>query len=105
MTFPKEKKAQTLKDLRKPWAHLSELSHSALTTLLLDDSPRKVRLQPFNHLCVPEYSMKAKANDIAAKRAATREQLKEDVRLSIRKKQTALPDDDEAGTGDRKSVV
>ncbi|KAF9074827.1 hypothetical protein BDP27DRAFT_1415746 [Rhodocollybia butyracea] len=31
------------------------LAHSALSTLLLDDSPLKARMQPYNHLCVPEY--------------------------------------------------
>lgn len=30
-------------------------THSPLSTLLLDDSPLKARLQPWNHLCVQEY--------------------------------------------------
>lgn len=32
-----------------------EHTHSSLSTLLLDDSPLKARLQPWNHLCVQEY--------------------------------------------------
>ncbi|KAJ3750754.1 hypothetical protein DFH05DRAFT_1468466, partial [Lentinula detonsa] len=31
------------------------LTHSAFSTLLLDDSPLKARMQPYNHICVPEY--------------------------------------------------
>lgn len=30
-------------------------SHSSASTLLLDDSPLKARLQPWNHLCIREY--------------------------------------------------
>ncbi|THU91292.1 hypothetical protein K435DRAFT_674332 [Dendrothele bispora CBS 962.96] len=36
--------------------HRRPYLHSAQTTLLLDDSPLKARLQPWNHFCVPEYS-------------------------------------------------
>jgi len=74
------RKVQTIKDLEKPWAALtpqllrpasptpvdSKLQptpsspkwegHSAATTLLLDDSHAKAALQPYNHLCIPEYS-------------------------------------------------
>ncbi|KAH9895976.1 hypothetical protein C8Q73DRAFT_690338 [Cubamyces lactineus] len=39
-------------------------SHSALTTLLLDDSPRKAELQPFNHVCIGEYSGERRAKDL-----------------------------------------
>ncbi|KAF9475558.1 hypothetical protein BDN70DRAFT_864692 [Pholiota conissans] len=69
------KKSLTLKDLEKPWAELpltqatqvkeeektsadttkSAASHSALTTLLVDDSPAKAALQPWNHLCIRDY--------------------------------------------------
>ncbi|KAF7327637.1 FCP1-like proteiny domain-containing protein [Mycena kentingensis (nom. inval.)] len=39
--------------------------HSAETTLLVDDSPLKARLQPWNHLCVPEYDASARERDLA----------------------------------------
>ncbi|KAI8976379.1 NLI interacting factor-like phosphatase-domain-containing protein [Trametes punicea] len=39
-------------------------AHSALTTLLLDDSPRKAELQPFNHVCIGEYSGERRAKDL-----------------------------------------
>ncbi|KAI0357137.1 hypothetical protein OH77DRAFT_1399426 [Trametes cingulata] len=38
--------------------------HSALTTLLLDDSPRKAELQPYNHVCIGEYSGERRAKDL-----------------------------------------
>ncbi|OCH84942.1 hypothetical protein OBBRIDRAFT_740716 [Obba rivulosa] len=38
--------------------------HSALTTLLLDDSPRKAELQPYNHVCIGEYSAALRAKDL-----------------------------------------
>ncbi|KAH8105353.1 hypothetical protein BXZ70DRAFT_887596 [Cristinia sonorae] len=40
--------------------------HSALTTLLLDDSPRKAELQPYNHICIPEYDGVRRAKDLQA---------------------------------------
>ncbi|KJA15435.1 hypothetical protein HYPSUDRAFT_149081, partial [Hypholoma sublateritium FD-334 SS-4] len=63
------KKSITLKDLEKPWAELSRnptpttasVEHSALTTMLIDDSPAKAALQPWNHLCIEEY-LQAKRN-------------------------------------------
>ncbi|KAH7922252.1 hypothetical protein BV22DRAFT_1094986 [Leucogyrophana mollusca] len=85
------RKTQTTKDLTKPWKLLplnsnpatlsshdaspppshstsagatSPLAHSALTTLLLDDSPLKARLQPYNHVCIPEYSAPMRARDL-----------------------------------------
>ncbi|KAI0631706.1 hypothetical protein C8Q77DRAFT_1060652 [Trametes polyzona] len=39
-------------------------AHSALTTLLLDDSPRKAELQPYNHVCIGEYSGERRAKDL-----------------------------------------
>jgi hypothetical protein len=82
---------QTIKDLEKPWAALdtpdqgraspssiassrsaspkptsSSPYHSAATTILLDDSPAKAVLQPYNHLCVPEYSRALRNADLAA---------------------------------------
>ncbi|KAK7696412.1 hypothetical protein QCA50_001069 [Cerrena zonata] len=38
--------------------------HSALTTLLLDDSPRKAERQPYNHVCLPEYDGSRRAKDL-----------------------------------------
>ncbi|KAG2088564.1 uncharacterized protein F5147DRAFT_549704, partial [Suillus discolor] len=64
------RKALTTKDLTKPWALLplaglaSSIAHSALTTLLLDDSPHKARLQPYNHVCMPEYTSSFRAKDL-----------------------------------------
>lgn len=83
------RKALTTKDLTKPWtllplgtnpaktAVLSEVdctaeqaglapavAHSAMTTLLLDDSPHKARLQPYNHVCIPEYTSSFREKDL-----------------------------------------
>ena len=38
--------------------------HSALTTILMDDSPLKAILQPWNHLCVSEYDSKKRKLDV-----------------------------------------
>lgn len=35
-----------------------------MTTLLLDDSPAKAVLQPYNHVCLPEYSGGTRAKDL-----------------------------------------
>jgi hypothetical protein len=35
-----------------------------LTTLLLDDSPLKATLQPYNHVCIHEYDSSLRANDL-----------------------------------------
>ncbi|KAI0052785.1 hypothetical protein FA95DRAFT_1601484 [Auriscalpium vulgare] len=43
----------------------NDVEHSALTTLLLDDSPLKAVLQPYNHLCVPEYTQAQRNVDLA----------------------------------------
>lgn len=67
------RKAQTTKNLEKPWADLcvsrtdNEQSnrHSARSTLLLDDSPLKARLQPYNHVCLPEYDGRRRTHDVA----------------------------------------
>ncbi|KAF8206145.1 hypothetical protein K438DRAFT_1963244 [Mycena galopus ATCC 62051] len=42
--------------------------HGPHTTLLVDDSPLKARLQPWNHLCVGEYDAPTRARDLAAAR-------------------------------------
>ncbi|KAG6850375.1 hypothetical protein H0H93_014329, partial [Arthromyces matolae] len=57
------RKVQTTKDLSKAWSKLP-LSHSARTTLLLDDSPLKAILQPYNHLCIREYTGALRQNDL-----------------------------------------
>ena len=41
-------------------------SHSAATTILLDDSHAKAALQPHNHLCVREYTRAQRNADLAA---------------------------------------
>ncbi|KIL59655.1 hypothetical protein M378DRAFT_169051 [Amanita muscaria Koide BX008] len=82
------RKTQTTKDLEKPWAFLSSPKsseepkdsapassplpnlprtvHSAHTTLLLDDSPLKAHLQPWNHICIKEYVAEMRSLDVAA---------------------------------------
>ncbi|EIW76395.1 hypothetical protein CONPUDRAFT_111312 [Coniophora puteana RWD-64-598 SS2] len=59
------RKTQTTKDLAKPWMLLSGHSNPH-TTLLLDDSPLKARLQPYNHVCLPEYTGGLRAKDVRA---------------------------------------
>lgn len=39
-------------------------AHSALTTLLLDDSPKKAAIQPYNHFCIPEYTQEWRNKDL-----------------------------------------
>lgn len=70
LTHHSAKKSQTTKDLSKPWSALSSSgkTHSALTTFLLDDSPAKVRLQPYNHVCISEYGKEELAADVEVKR-------------------------------------
>ncbi|KZV80870.1 hypothetical protein EXIGLDRAFT_755980 [Exidia glandulosa HHB12029] len=60
------RKSLTLKDLEKPWTFLAHkfaadplFAHSPKTTLLLDDSTAKAQCQPFNHLCLTEYTEEA----------------------------------------------
>jgi hypothetical protein len=48
--------------LAKTWAAFP--MHSAKTTILLDDSVLKAQLQPWNHLCIPEYVSRMRANDL-----------------------------------------
>ena len=45
-------------------ALLQQQQHSALTTLLMDDSPLKAILQPWNHLCVSEYERERRKLDV-----------------------------------------
>ena len=72
-----DRKSQTTKDLAKPWSALhldstlsdSPQKHSALTTILVDDSPLKAKLQPYNHLCVREYAADMRGADVAVRDA------------------------------------
>ncbi|KAL4258247.1 FCP1 homology domain-containing protein [Pleurotus pulmonarius] len=60
-------KTQTTKNLETPWKHFQAsegVQHSASSTLLLDDSPLKARLQPWNHLCVKEYTSEMRLIDL-----------------------------------------
>lgn len=43
--------------------------HSARTTLLLDDSPLKAVRQPWNHLCICEYTAAMRSRDLLALQA------------------------------------
>ena len=89
---PTDRKVQTIKDLEKPWAALAppeegraspssiassrhasleepeptSYTHSAATTILLDDSHAKAALQPHNHLCVREYTRAQRNADLTA---------------------------------------
>lgn len=45
-------------DSNKSRARPLRRDHSERSTLLLDDSPKKAALQPWNHLCVTEYELK-----------------------------------------------
>lgn len=77
-----DNKVDTVKNLDKPWDALpfppsthssgapdadaeQQHHHSPLTTLLLDDSPNKARLQPWNHLCINEYTGAMRGRDEA----------------------------------------
>lgn len=60
-----------MKDLEKPWSKLGlaeeetpESKHSARTTILVDDSPLKAALQPWNHLCIKEYLSETRKWDL-----------------------------------------
>ncbi|KAK1217166.1 hypothetical protein PQX77_020174 [Marasmius sp. AFHP31] len=39
-------------------------AHSAETTILLDDSELKARMQPWNHICIKEYSARLRRVDL-----------------------------------------
>ncbi|KAF9256600.1 hypothetical protein L218DRAFT_966242 [Marasmius fiardii PR-910] len=74
------KKTLTTKDLNLIWSKHSfssspsladmlpqskhPFSHSSETTILLDDSPRKARLQPWNHICIKEYGVGMRRADL-----------------------------------------
>lgn len=85
-----DRKTQTTKDLAKPWSALSHLNHTARSTLLLDDSPLKAHLQPWNHLCIKEYVSELRKQDLKVKEAESvpelQDQLNEDPSTSKRKR-------------------
>ncbi|KAG7091969.1 hypothetical protein E1B28_008358 [Marasmius oreades] len=74
------KKTLTVKDLTLIWSKSTfesspslvtmlpnsrqSFSHSAETTVLLDDSPRKAQLQPWNHICIKEYGVGIRRADL-----------------------------------------
>ncbi|KAF8515564.1 hypothetical protein JB92DRAFT_2788887 [Gautieria morchelliformis] len=63
------RKVQTVKDLEKCWSNLTDTSpsHTAETTLLIDDSARKAHLQPYSHIPVPEYTQNLRNRDLSTK--------------------------------------
>ncbi|KIJ67390.1 hypothetical protein HYDPIDRAFT_108135 [Hydnomerulius pinastri MD-312] len=103
------RKTVTTKDLTKPWKLLplgispadynerssaspppkeleeSSITHSALTTLLLDDSPHKASLQPYNHVCIPEYDSARRLHDLQSLNATKPTQPKASKRNKRRK--------------------
>ncbi|KAJ7593425.1 hypothetical protein C8J56DRAFT_886371 [Mycena floridula] len=48
-----ETRNETIKDLDRVWNAFP--GHSTNTTILLDDSVLKAQLQPYSHICIPEY--------------------------------------------------
>jgi hypothetical protein len=114
----------TIKDLSKPWAAFNAGSleplndthsklpsksrtgsipptpqiYSALSTLLVDDSPEKCVLQPYNHLCVPEYDgQRMHASGLAKWKA--------EVFDSGRAISTKIPDDGEEALSKSDSLL
>ncbi|KAG1727761.1 uncharacterized protein EDB91DRAFT_1034308, partial [Suillus paluster] len=121
------RKALTTKDLTKPWTLLPlgtnpaeigvpseadciaeqaglapSVTHSAMTTLLLDDSPHKARLQPYNHVCIPEYNSSFREKDLQQferdkiKVKATQGQTKPTPKKRKRKANKAVSDQPES---------
>ncbi|KAG5220424.1 phosphatase protein [Salix suchowensis] len=62
----KSRKRRPLKiwRLRGTFSRVRGVQHSASSTLLLDDSPLKAWLQPWNHLCVKEYTSEMRLADL-----------------------------------------
>ncbi|TFK24436.1 hypothetical protein FA15DRAFT_592402 [Coprinopsis marcescibilis] len=78
------RKTQTTKNLEKPWA---ELGHSPKTTFLLDDSPLKAHLQPWNHLCIQEYVAEIRRDDVKVRDAEVLRERREEQLGSPQKEQ------------------
>ncbi|KAI6001915.1 hypothetical protein EDD15DRAFT_1561690 [Pisolithus albus] len=116
-------KTVTKKDLSKPWQFLrldvspdtvdpetesstpNSTLHSALTTLLLDDSPHKAVLQPYNHVCIPEYDSPRRKLDLdalavgrAGLRTESQSQLEYDPGLGAEGQDLTWSDDAQADT-------
>ncbi|TRM65699.1 hypothetical protein BD626DRAFT_627728 [Schizophyllum amplum] len=101
-------KTQTTKDLTIPWQKLrlnpgDGKPHSASTTLLVDDSPLKARLQPYNHMAIQEYDNETRTRDQLAKvkaiarrliKAGTAEQVEGDASTSSVGKRKRSPRDE-----------
>ncbi|PVG02263.1 hypothetical protein CPB86DRAFT_823094 [Serendipita vermifera] len=58
-------KTPTIKDLQRIWRSKFPplAAHSFKSTVLLDDSVRKAKRQPDNHVCVTDYTAAVRAND------------------------------------------
>lgn len=58
----------TTKDLQKIWSQLPHPfnEHTSSTTLLIDDSMEKAHLQPYNHICIPDYTYELRSRDLEA---------------------------------------
>ncbi|KIK70692.1 hypothetical protein GYMLUDRAFT_51909 [Collybiopsis luxurians FD-317 M1] len=79
------------------------LSHSALSTILLDDSPLKARMQPYNHVCVPEYQEQLYIRDVRIAESLPRESTDNLPVVAGRVPPTSvLPFNDEGLIGKRK---
>lgn len=81
-----------MKDLDKPWADKEifpneHSRHSALTTLLVDDSPRKAVLQPWNHLCISEYDQEMRKWDLGVAEWETAYRRAKEAREAVEKEQ------------------
>lgn len=66
-------------------------AHSALTTLLLDDSPRKAELQPYNHVCIGEYSGERRAKDLESLQKEQEWQTAVDARQQLDAQMAEVP--------------
>ncbi|KAG6840127.1 hypothetical protein C0991_008685 [Blastosporella zonata] len=64
-------KSRTLKNMNAVWRYVQKhgyYPHSQYTTLLMDDSYDKARLQPYNHVVVPEYTLDLRERDVSVLR-------------------------------------
>jgi len=85
-----DNKSQTFKDLDKPWADRvispdENSRHSLLTTLLVDDSPLKAALQPWNHLCISEYDQQMRKLDLGVAEWETAYRRAKEAREAVEK--------------------
>jgi len=68
--------------------------HSVLTTLLLDDSPKKAAMQPYNHICIGEYTAERRAKDLESLQKEQEWELAQTAREGLRDNNTSRRDDD-----------